>query len=355
MLWRELQGRRGQTIHGKMRDIMQRFALTAAILLTLAACSRLEPNGFPSRTPEVLTEAAATSVPTETPLPPKSSAIPQPPFARDTRPGSINRDVTYCTRNDVALKMDIDFPRQAENAAMPIAVYVHGGAWSSGDKGSGPGMLDMPELLARGYIVAAVNYRLAPQYKFPAQIEDVKCAIRFLRANASDLHIDPNRVGAWGSSAGGHLVALLGLTDASAGFDVGEYLDQSSGVQAVVDMFGPTDLMTWFRGAKRAIVQLSQRVFGTTSKDDPMLVRGSPVTYVSKGAPPFLILQGDKDRLVPPSQSQELYDRLKAAGANVNLVMVKKAGHGFIPRGTINPSRADLTKRMADFFDENLR
>ena len=335
-----------------MRNILQRFALTAAILLTLATCSQLEANSFLSYTSAILTEAAATSVSPETPLPTNSSSTPQPPFVIDTRPGSINRNVAYCKRNGVALKMDIYFPKQAKDVAMPIVVYVHGGGWIAGSKGRGPGMSDTPALLARGYVVAAVNYRLAPRYKFPAQIEDIKCAIRFLRAHALALNIDPNRVGAWGSSAGGHLVALLGLTDASAGFDVGEYLDQSSRVRAVVDMFGPTDLMTWSRGANG---MFGKRVFEITSKDDPMLTRGSPVTYVSKDAPPFLILQGDKDRLVPPSQSQELYDRLKAAGANVNLVMVKKAGHGFIPRGTINPSRADLTKMMADFFDENLR
>jgi acetyl esterase/lipase len=261
--------------------------------------------------------------------------------------------VAYCKRNGVALKMDIYFPKQAKDVAMPIVVYVHGGGWIAGSKGRGPGMSDTPALLERGFVVAAVNYRLAPKYKFPVQIEDVKCAIRFLRAHALPLHIDPKRIGAWGSSAGGHLVALLGLTDASAGFDVGEYLDQSSRVQAVVDMFGPTNLMTWSRGTNGVF---AKRVFGITSKDDPMLARGSPVTYVSKDAPPFLILQGEKDGLVPPSQSQELYDRLKEAGANVNLVMVKNAGHAFTRSGgKIDPSRADLTKMIADFFDKNLR
>jgi acetyl esterase/lipase len=251
--------------------------------------------------------------------------------------------------------MDIYFPKQTENVAIPIVVYLHGGGWTWGDKSRGPGMVDIPELLARGYVVAAVNYRLAPKYKFPAQIEDVKCAMRFLRAHALSLNIDPNRVGVWGSSAGGHLVALLGLTDASAGFDVGEYLDQSSRVQAVVDMFGPTDLITLLSGARRVFVRVVQRVFGTTSKDDPKLVRASPLSYVSKDAPPFLILQGDEDYLVPVSQSQELYDRLKAVGANAHLVIIKNAGHGFLPHGTMNPSRAELTKMIADFFDKNLR
>jgi len=335
--------------------MMQRFALRAGILLTLATCSWLRPNPLLSNTSAILTEAAATTVTAEKSLPLKSSSSPQPPFVIDTRPGSINRDVTYCTRNGVALQMDIYFPKQTENVAIPIVVYLHGGGWTWGDKSRGPGMVDIPELLARGYVVAAVNYRLAPKYKFPAQIEDVKCAMRFLRAHALSLNIDPNRVGVWGSSAGGHLVALLGLTDASAGFDVGEYLDQSSRVQAVVDMFGPTDLITLLSGARRVFVRVVQRVFGTTSKDDPKLVRASPLSYVSKDAPPFLILQGDEDYLVPVSQSQELYDRLKAVGANAHLVIIKNAGHGFLPHGTMNPSRAELTKMIADFFDKNLR
>lgn len=234
---------------------------------------------------------------------------------------------------------------------MPLAVFVHGGGWSAGDKRGI--QLGGPELLARGYAVASLDYRLAPQSKWPAQIEDVKCAIRYLRANASALQIDPTRFGAWGSSAGGHLVAMLGVAGPRAGFDVGEYADQSSRVQAVVDMFGPADLTTL---VSAPAAPLGKSVFGATSHDDPVLTRASPVTYVAPGDPPFLILQGDQDTTVPPSQSQELYDRLQAVGVPATLVMVKNAGHSFTPTGgAISPTIPQILKMVSDFFDANLR
>ena len=245
------------------------------------------------------------------------------------------------------------YPKNFTDQPTPVIVYIHGGGWTSGDKNVGAGSLDVNGLLARGYIVVSLNYRLAPQYKWPAQITDVKCAIRHLRANAALYKIDPNKIGVWGGSAGGHLVAMLGTTDKSAGFDVGEYLDQSSRVQAVVDLFGPADLPAMFTSNAQLV---GNRVFGSTSRDDPILVQASPVTYISKDDPPFLILQGDKDKTVPMEQSQELYDKLKAGNVTATLVIVKNAGHGFTPDGgAISPSRAELTKMMGDFFDRWLR
>jgi len=267
--------------------------------------------------------------------------------------GSVQRDVTYCTVDGVALKMDVYFPPKAQSAPLPVTVYVHGGAWVGGDKESGAGMLALDELRGRGYLVVAINYRLAPQYKFPAQIEDVKCAIRHLRANAATYGLDPQRIGVWGGSAGGHLVALLGTTDTSAGLEgQGGYAAQSSRVQAVVDLFGPADLPAFADDMGNG----AQVVFGATSKDDPVLVRASPVTYVSPDDPPFLILHGDKDEVVPLSQSQILYARLQAAGVPATLVVVQNAGHGFQPAGgAISPTRAELARMIADFFDQKLK
>ena len=267
--------------------------------------------------------------------------------------GGVKRDVTYCTANSVALKMDLYPPSGASSKPAPTVLYVHGGSWISGDKweiGLAAG-----ELNAKGYLVASVNYRLAPQHKWPAQIEDVKCAVRHLRANASIYNLDPNRIAAWGSSAGGHLVSLLGLTDKSAGFDgTGGYPEQSSGVQAVIDMFGPTDLTAF--DPDEFAVGIGESVFGVKpGEPTDVLVKASPVNYISAGAPPFLILQGDKDRVVPASQSQMLYDKLIAAGAPATLVMVKNADHGFVPSGgPISPTLGELRTIIQDFLDGNI-
>lgn len=259
------------------------------------------------------------------------------------------RDVTYCTVDSVQLKMDI-YIQGGSDAPKPAVVYVHGGGWTGGDKSGGAGGQDFPELLSRGYIVVSLNYRLAPEYKFPAQIEDVKCAIRSLRAHAQQYHIDPTKIGAWGGSAGGHLVSLLGLANSSAGFDMGQYLSESSRVQAVVDYYGPSDLMASGLGNPQR--DLVDQVFGSAYA----LKSASPVTYITPDDPPFLIVQGELDRIVPPSQSQELYDRLTAAGVPTTLIMVANAGHGFTPvGGSISPSRGEITKTMADFFDVHLK
>jgi acetyl esterase/lipase len=274
-----------------------------------------------------------------------TAAAPLSPAAQ----GEVKRGVTYCTPGGVGLQMDIYFPKAGSPAPAPALLFVHGGGWIAGDQGDGT--LDTPELVSRGYLVAAIQYRLAPVYRFPAQIEDVKCAVRFLRANASTYGIDPGRIGAWGSSAGGHLVSLLGTTDASAGFDGnGGYPEQSSSVRAVTDMYGPSDLTTLSNDAN--VNRELRLVFGPPS-DWPS---ASPVNYVSKDDVPFLILQGEKDNIVPPSQSQEFYDRLTGAGVPAQLVMVKNAGHVFVPSGgPISPSRSEITRIMADFFDSILR
>jgi acetyl esterase/lipase len=306
-----------------MRLAMRRALLfvVAVLLIALAGC------GNPT-----------TDAPTSTDAPPA--------------PGAVLRDVTYCSAARVALKLDLYFPRTAAGSPTPVAVYVHGGGWSQGSKSLGGWELQVAEgLVTRGYLVAAVDYRLAPQYKWPAQIEDVKCAIRFLRAHADAYHLDPDRIGAWGDSAGGHLVAMLGVAGPSAGFDgSGGYTDQSSRVLAVVDLFGPADLTAggWGPNASGVV----QSVFGVSpGQPSDVLARASPVTYITADAPPFLIMQGDQDTTVPPSQSQELYTRLQAAGVPATLVIVHNAGHGFVPAGgPISPSLDQLRQQILDFF-----
>jgi acetyl esterase/lipase len=316
-----------------MHHIKSAWLISASVIALCAACARAS------------SDRNVTVMPPSTP---GRSAI---TFNR-AKLGTVERDITYCTADSVPLKLDVHYPKMM-NGPAPVAVWVHGGGWTSGSKLGGTGFADVPELVSRGYLVVSVDYRLAPQYKWPAQIQDVKCAIRFLRANAARFNLEPNKMGAWGGSAGGHLVALLGTADASAGFEgSGGYEDQSSRIQAVVDMFGPADLPQLFRGFTGGIVS---QVFGNVNGTD-ILQRASPTTFATQDDPPFLILQGDRDTVVPPSQSQTLYERIKAAGIPATLVMVKNAEHSFDPAGgDISPSRAELTQMIADFFDQNLR
>jgi acetyl esterase/lipase len=233
-------------------------------------------------------------------------------------------------------------------------IYVHGGAWIKGDKSEGAGSLFIPALVNNGFMVAAINYRLAPQYKFPANIEDVNCAVRYLRANAVKYGINPERIGVFGGSAGGHLVSLLGVTDESDGFaGNGGNPGQSSRVQAVVDMFGPSDIATQFRQDETRGMEAT---FGSSDRNSDIIKNASPVSHVSVDDPPFLILQGDRDTVVPPEQSQMLYEKLIEAGIPATLVMVKNCGHGFVPQGgELSPNRIELVRLVVNFFNKYIK
>ena len=264
----------------------------------------------------------------------------------------VDRDIVYCDCLGTPLEMDLYYPYPVGDA-MPVVLYIHGGGWYSGDKSSGVGQVEIPELVRRGYLVAAVNYRLAPRYQFPAQIEDVKCAVRYLRANADSFGLDPDRIGVFGDSAGGHLAALLGVTDKSSGFDSsGGCLEGSSRVQAVVDLFGPADLTLAFQQQWSLIIE---HVFNTSDPESPLIRQASPVTYVSSDDAPFLIIHGDRDDQVFLNQSQELYAGLTSAGVPAELVVVQNAGHNFIPADEISPDRGEITNLIGDFFDRYLK
>jgi acetyl esterase/lipase len=261
-------------------------------------------------------------------------------------------DIPYCTVDGVSLTLDLYLP---DNDQMPaqVLVYSHGGSFTSGDKQKGSGTIDIPAMTARGYAVAAVNYRLMPAHPFPAEVIDVKCAIRFLRAHADEYSLRVDRIGIWGGSAGGHLSAMVGLTNDNPRFEAGEYPEQSSRVDAVVEMFGPMDLtlpMDWLQR------QLLLRAFGTGSADSPLLHDASPVFYVSADDPPFLIMNGEQDSAVPPDQARAFYKVLDAAGVDATLVIVKNGNHNFKPTGgPISPNREAISVLMADFFDRVLR
>ena len=223
------------------------------------------------------------------------AGFPADTVAPQNLPAGQMSTVEYCRPDGVPLAMDLYMPPAAVRSGRPapVAMYVHGGGLVFGNRqrtGIGAtlanhnGALFNPlqqQLNARGFVVASIDYRLSPSTPWPAQIEDAKCAVRFLSAHAADLDIDPDRIGVWGSSGGGQLASLLGLAGPQARFDCGQYSDQSSAVQAVVDMFGPSDFTDFDDSDPfgRFIVQIS---FGTSTA---LRRSASPITYVAPGAP----------------------------------------------------------------------
>jgi acetyl esterase/lipase len=218
---------------------------------------------------------------------------------------------------------------------------------TAGDKSDlNPVFLDA--LASAGYAVASVNYRLAPQVKFPAQIEDVKCAIRYLRAKAPKYGLNGSEIFAFGTSVGGQLVALAALTGPHSAFDVGPYATEPSTLTAVADMFGPANLTESASGFSPSGIQ---DVFGTNDRRD--LVLASPTHFVAPNSPPILLVQGADDTKVLKSQSIELYRDLKAAGDQTQLVLVQNMGHMFLQAGPkpLDPSLRQIAKDIVSFFD----
>jgi acetyl esterase/lipase len=239
-------------------------------------------------------------------------------------------NLEYAKPDGHALHLDLYVPKGA-TGPLPLVMWVHGGGWLAGDRSDG---FFLP-VVKSGFAVASIDYRLSQVAIFPAQIYDCKAAVRWLRSNAAKYNINPNKIGAAGASAGGHLVALLGTTNGDPQLEGDEGITGvSSDVQAVVDYFGPTDFTAIKQDATpeqlRNLNDPVTRLFGGPVFDHMDLARlASPMAHVSSKACPFFIVQGDQDNIVPPSQSVHLNDALKKAGVSSELVIVKGAGHGF--------------------------
>jgi acetyl esterase/lipase len=276
--------------------------------------------------------------------------------------------LTYCTQDGTGLAMDVYQPPAGAARPAPVVLYVHGGGFALGNrKLTGLGLANhagalvgqlRPMLNERGFIVASIDYRLPPLSPWPAALQDAKCAVRFLRAHAGALGIDPHRIGAWGSSSGGTLATLLGLVGPDAGFDQGQYAGRSSGVRAVVDMFGAADITDI--GDSDAFT----RAIAWVALGSSASVRrsASPLSYVGSGAaaagaavggPRYLILHGTADQSVRPRHSRELARRLAAAGAPVELVLVRGARHG-LNHPSQRPTPAQVAELVADFLTRSL-
>ena len=264
---------------------------------------------------------AAAQQPPTTPAPAEAGPV-LPEGAR------VFRDLAYVDNGHGQQKLDLYLPAQPKG---PLLVWIHGGGWRGGTKANPPGLA----MLKNGVAVASVEYRFSQHAIFPAQIEDCKAAIRWLRAHAAEYGYRKDMVAAWGASAGGHLVALLGVTGQVRDFDVGANLDESSAVQCVINWFGPADFPGYDANLPTPMVQrenpnsvLAQLFGGPVSQKLELAKRASPVTWATKDAAPMLIMQGTKDPLVPLDQSERLYKKLKEVGANVTLDVLEGAGHG---------------------------
>ena len=271
-------------------------------------------------------------------------------------------DVAYATKSP-AQKLDVYLPDEGEGP-FPVILSIHGGAFKSGDKGDGQ-VVPMLEGLKHGYAVVSINYRLSGEAIWPAQIQDVKAAIRWIRANSKQYKLNSEKIAAWGGSAGGHLSAMAGTSG-----DVKELedlwqgnADQSSRVQAVVDWFGPTDFLKMDEHAKESKVANPQvhsvpdspesQLIGKNLQDAPDRVKSAnPETYISKDDPPFLIQHGLNDPLVPYPQSVNFAKKLEQTlgKGKVIIELIPDTGHG----GPAFQTEQNINKVFV-FLDKSLK
>jgi len=270
----------------------------------------------------------------------------------------IHRDMAYVPNGHERQKLDLYLPQSAPRP-LPLIVAVHGGAWSRNDKANHANTAWItPILIKAGYAVASLNYRFSQHATFPAQIHDVKAAVRWLRSNAAMYGLDSNRFGAWGPSSGGHLVSLLGTSAGVSAMDgtLG-ITNQGTRVQAVIDWYGATDFLQM--DAHRLPdgdthdapdSPESRLLGGPLEKMREAAKAANPITYVTQDDSPFLILHGDRDPTVPPHQSVLLRDALTAAGVKVQHHIVVGGEHG----GPLFQTN-EIAQMVVGFFDQHLR
>lgn len=256
-------------------------------------------------------------------------------------------DIVYGNAAGEELKLDLASPKGLDHP-VPAIVVIHGGGWAQGKRQDMAGFAR--QAAAHGYVAATVSYRLAPKHRYPAAIEDVKCAVRYLRANAKELNIDPARIGATGVSAGGHLSMMLGFMDSGDGMDgSGGNPDQSSKVQCVVNFVGPVDLVR--DDYSETSTRILENFFGGKPKDKQAECKAaSPVTYINKGDAPTLCFFGTKDPLVSYDQAFQITDVLAKNEVTGRVELLLGAGHGWL-----GPEMTRTIDGMLAFFDQHLK
>ncbi len=258
-------------------------------------------------------------------------------------------DVEYAKAGDISLKLDVYKSKSSSELARPCIVWIHGGGWQNGDKSSGVARLG--KWIAEGeYVGASIGYRLTDKGCWPAQIHDCKAAIRYLRVNSKELGINPDRIGVWGGSAGGHLVSMLGTSG-----DVAELEGSlgvtgvSSRVTCVVDYCGPSDFLRLSPDSPK-LNKPGESVYklfgGPIGVKMDIAKQASPANYVTKDDPPFLIVHGTLDPLVPIDQASSFHQRQLDAGMNSTYIKMEGAGHGL--------NGDEIDGRVKTFFDREL-
>jgi acetyl esterase/lipase len=303
--------------------MLKKYFPLASLLLGIATCLAAQQNPHPPVSP-----------------------MPPAPAPQSTDSVSIHKDIPYGTQGSEKLLLDIYEPGEPASRPRPAIVLIHGGGWSSFDKDT---MRGMANFLARsGFVAVSVDYRLwhGNENRWPAQLDDVQRAVRWLRANAGKYDIDPNHIGAFGHSAGAQLAALLGMEDTRDNSDpaLAKY---SSRVQAVVDVSGPSDFTTDHDPDGDA--QLATFLGADYAKAPETWQAASPVFHAAKSNAPFLIVHGTRDEMVPVAQAQELYDKLKQAGVHVTFIQLDDVHTFQTPE-----ARRRLATETRDFFDRYL-
>ena len=271
----------------------------------------------------------------------------------------VERDLAYAGDDDRRHKLDLYLPEKADKP-LPLIIWIYGGGWAMGSKEGGSPAI---QFAADGYAVACINHRLSNQAKFPAQIQDCKAAVRWLRANAAKYNLDPNRFATWGGSSGGHLATLTGTSGGSKEFEIiGGNAEISDCVQAVVDWFGPTDLLKMDEQAGEhsalkhndAQSPEGKLIGGPIQDNKEKAERANPIKYIAMDCPPFLIMHGDADHTVPIGQSELLLEALKKLGIDATLTKVR-GGHGgpaFEAPDNIKAIKAFLNKHLKNVAAE---
>ena len=331
---------------------------------TQASSAAVESSESTTGNAESETQFATTPAAAETPAS-QANVMPQ----RGAPNGSstfasvppMYADLAYADLSE-AQKLDLYIPSNG-SGPFPVVIMVHGGGFMFGDKADGAGLTGVDQLLEAGYAVASINYRLSGEATYPAQINDAKAAVRFLRVNADQYNLNPDKFGAWGASAGGNLVSLLGTTCGVAELEGAELgnADQSSCVQAVVDWFGPIDFLKMdeqFAGTScpqthDAADSPESKLVGAPIQTVPDLVKTTnPMNFIDASDAPFFIENGTADCNIPPIQNKDLADALSAViGADkVTYTSLEGAGHGGDQFGT-----AENLQLVIDFLDKYLK